>query len=618
MSPTDPRPFVVENYLRLFGQLPDIIRLHEQTGDFDGQVVFIGHPNRDVSAHQWLSASFQWVNIGLWSHTRKKIEGSLASDRFPKPGFSPNSIEYFKCVAENRERMIKEHGRPQIEEDIREFRPKFTAPNIVDTREMENPTLAATPAGRTITGEKLEDPFVSTNTIVQPAPLVSFSFRGGNEVGAMDFNYEFPTKLGMTGQDSKQIYIQRERERLEAFRTQSTPQRESQSLLREIEFGEEAATGFTPPISRSNFRNDTLTSIEIMQKPLETAAMSTEGINPKSHHGFPIERRVAVPDFQLHSMNIKSSVPKGPTVANPYRGVSTLNAAAPPYQMPNREQQAETCDSSIAALNFPVSTVDPSLRFSDPDGMRQESVHPIANGFNKQAPTIQNWNGPFFADSIPTAHDPTASLSFQTTDEQKLATWYRDGQTVSRQQDYAQTLMTAASANVKARTFGAIGEGSAAKQDLSKYENTHLFLRLYENLSEYKEESRAGRSSSYFTRAWKAPAPHLCDPGPDGNNSFYTSTKIHSPKLSRAANRPYQPYRGENTPWGFSSFANQPGPMLTPYGRGTAAGSFGLPLGRSATTSSSPLSVSRPFPMPFPNGRNTTTGKDFGSMRGGT
>lgn len=33
----------------LFGKLPDPIHLHEQLGEFDGQVLFIGHPNRDVS-----------------------------------------------------------------------------------------------------------------------------------------------------------------------------------------------------------------------------------------------------------------------------------------------------------------------------------------------------------------------------------------------------------------------------------------------------------------------------------------------------------------------------------------------------------------------------------------
>lgn len=614
MSPTDPRPQVIENYLRLFGQLPDIIRLHEQTGDFDGQVVFIGHPNRDVSAHQWLSASFQWVNIGLWSHNRKKIEGSLASDRYPNSGFSPNSIEYFKCVAEKRERMIKEHGRSQIEGEVHELRPRPTVSNIADARK---PVVIAIPTGRTITGEKLEDPFVSTNNIAQPAPLASFNFRGDSQVGSMNFDYEFPSKPGATIKENKQIYRERERERLEALRMHLTPRCEPQSLLREIEFGEEAATGFTPPMARPNPRNDTLTSMETMQGPLEGGNMLTEGNRPKPRPGLPIEHRVAVPDFQLNNMNVRNSIPKGPTVANPYRGVSTLNAAAPPYQMPSREHQPEACDSSVAAPNLPVSTVDPSLRFSDPDGMRQENVHPIANGFNKQAPTKQNWSGPFFADSIPTAHDPTASLSLQTTDEQKLATWYRDGQTVSRQQDYAKTLITAALASMKARTFGAIGEGSAAKQTLLKYENTHLFARLYENLFEYKEESRAGKSSNYFTRAWKTPPPHLCDLGPEGNNSFYTSTKVYSPQLPRAPSRPYQPYRGENTPWGFSALGSHPCPMPVPYGRSTVTGSFAMPPGLNTTTTVSSLSDLCPFPMSVPDGRKTT-GQEFGYMRGGS
>ncbi|KAF2625937.1 hypothetical protein BU25DRAFT_344775, partial [Macroventuria anomochaeta] len=97
--------------VHLFGSLPDPIRLSEQMGKFDGQVVFIGHPNRDISAHQWSSSSFQWVNIGRYSHSRGKVEGSLASDRLRGIDEPHDTLEYFKLAAENRQTLIIENGR---------------------------------------------------------------------------------------------------------------------------------------------------------------------------------------------------------------------------------------------------------------------------------------------------------------------------------------------------------------------------------------------------------------------------------------------------------------------------------------------------------------------------
>ncbi|KAF2007541.1 hypothetical protein P154DRAFT_413531, partial [Amniculicola lignicola CBS 123094] len=97
---------------RLFGKtLPDPIRLHEEVGAFDGKVMYIGHPNRDISAHQWSDHSYQWVNIGLYSQNRHRIEGSLASDRIRGIAPVPNTLEYFKAVAEAREMLVKENGR---------------------------------------------------------------------------------------------------------------------------------------------------------------------------------------------------------------------------------------------------------------------------------------------------------------------------------------------------------------------------------------------------------------------------------------------------------------------------------------------------------------------------
>lgn len=540
--------------MRLFGQLPDIIRLQEQTGDFDGQIVFIGHPNRDVSAHQWISESYQWIHIGLWSHTRKRIEGSLASDRMLTSELSYNSIEYFKFAAEHREAMIKEHGRPQPEPEITETEPTPTEASTEHMSEAPVRSFAATSGTRTVTGEKLEDPFVTPTNMLQPAPMVAFNFRGGGATGGMmNYEFEFPRKTMTTSKESQQIYVQRERARLDALRGQSLSHPEVQAPLREVEFGE---SGLSPPTAHATvYRQNTVNPIEDLQNRVQARSRLAEVGQAVTRPYLTPEKRVAVPDFPLNHLNLRNSIPAGRTIANPYRGMSTLNAAAPPYRMPHKEPSSEKSESSITAFNIPVPAIDPALRFSDPDGVRQEHVPTIANGFNKQAPTRQNWSGPFFADSMPTTHDPLASLSTQISNEQKLIDWYRDGHSVNRQQDYAKTLVTAASASNKTRSYGVIGGGSARKQDLSKHANTHLFARIYEHLSEYAEESRAGGGQSYFTRAWKPPATHLRDLGPDGNGSFYTAT-VPSPRVSRTINRPYQAYRGDSSPWGFGAMAS--------------------------------------------------------------
>jgi hypothetical protein len=511
--------------------------------------------------------------VGLWSYTRKRIEGSLASDRLATSELSYNSIEYFKFVAEHRESMIKEHGRPQPEAQTTETEPTPTEASTEHVSETPVPSFAATSVNRTVTGEKLEDPFITPANHSQSASMVAFNFRGaGAHGGSMDFTYEFPSKSGATNRENQQIYVQRERARLEVLRGQSIPQREVQTPLREVEFGE---SGLSPPTARATARRqDTVVSTGGMHNRLPTRSRLAELGQAISRPSLTPEQRVAVPDFPLDHMNLRNSIPSGPTVANPYRGVSTLNAAAAPYRMLPKDQPSEESDSSVTLLNLPASVTDPALRFSDPDGIRQDQVHPIANGFNKQTPTRQNWKGPFFADSMPTAHDPLASLSVQISNEQKLTNWYRDGQSVIRQQDYAKTLVAAASASNRARSFGAIGEGSARKQELSKHANTHLFARVYEHLSEYAEEPRPSDAQGYFTRDWKSPPLHLRDLGPEGNNSFYSSVAQVSSQFSSALSRPYQPYRGDSSPWGFAAQSSSLGPSQ--YNSSSAAsGAFG-------------------------------------------
>jgi len=564
VGPTETRLDVVENYMRLFGKLPDLIRLHEQTGDFDGQVVFIGHPNRDVSAHQWSSNSFQWVNIGQWSHTRCRVEGILASERMPKTGFAYNSIEYFKVAAEEQEKRIKQFGRTKEKSDqkappfltetdrmaslstvscsSRELSPTFTRVN----RTYETPDLwsAAYSSCRNITREHLEDPFVTPAKPPQPAIPVSLNFRGAGAgaTGSMDFGYEFPAKPSPASVpfmarkmnvdlDHQLAYIQHKREQLDMVHRER--EREAQSQLREIGFGEEASSIFATPAARMiTSRMQAPLSPEDIHNRQQLKSRLTELGDQARQPDQPIERRVAIPDVPMLNTNIRALFPPGPTVANPYRGVSTLNANAAPYmRLPTAPLTSENSESEETAVNaLPTA----NLCFSDPDGVRQSHAREIANGLGQQAPTRQNLHGPFFAESIPTAHDPTAALTFHVSNEQKLRNWYRDGQRPIRQQEYAKSLIATASTSNKVRHFGAIGEVAPKDQDQNKYENTSFLARVLENLSEYAEESRTSIRSSYFTRAWKPAHPAMYDPSPEGNRSFFETGPSISPQVNQA------------------------------------------------------------------------------------
>ncbi|KAF1841427.1 uncharacterized protein K460DRAFT_434533 [Cucurbitaria berberidis CBS 394.84] len=527
-----------DRYEQLFGKLPDPIRLHEEMGEFDGQVVFIGHPNRDVSAHQWSSTSFQWVNIGRYAHFR-------------------GPLKIFKLAAESREKLIVESGRPK-EVPIGVLR---SAP--VDVTRMESPSTASSliyeglpvftkgsdPSGfltleetksmtpitlhATIKGECLEDPFIAP---VRPSSSkISSGLRSrGDKIdpkGSLDFEYEFPFRSitsatpgsdGAIESTSQELIVEGGRSHDDTtYGDTILPGRLSQPALRDIDFGEDAASnlvvpaghGFRPrktppPSSPEDIRN---------RRKLRSrlAELGASAIRP----GALEQGRIATPNYAYIQPTARSLFPPpGLTVANPHRLVSSLNASAPIYaNIQGTITGSEASGSEATAIN---ATAAAALKFSDPDGLRQTQDYEIANGLGQQAPTVQCFKGPFFTDSKPTTSDPTVSLSVHISEEEKLVNWFRDGHRPSRQQEYAKTLISAAAPSSRGRSFGVIGECLDAQKDGS-YENTPPFVRLYEGLSEYIEEYRNGSGRSYFTRSWKAAPPQLRELGPDGNNSYF-------------------------------------------------------------------------------------------------
>ncbi|OAL57047.1 hypothetical protein IQ07DRAFT_638424 [Pyrenochaeta sp. DS3sAY3a] len=524
---------IAEQYEKLFGKLPDPIRLHEKTGEFDGQVTFIGHPNRDVSAHQWSLTSFQWVNLGRYAYARDRVEGSLASDCLNDYEAAKDPLMFFKHAAENRERSAKEAALSQ--ETLTEVHQTASVDTIAAILQSQHITPSLRGEGQstlklpqgtsifppldaythdqetattTILGDYLEDPFVAAP---QSAAFTSSGLKSrGNKIdslGDLNFNYEFPYKSTV----SEVPRFQRSGSSALPESSYDGSQKVDSTLLKKtilvnlpsqpnlLDFlaGEVAAKSTlewkrpalaSPPVFNVNNRlthglydgDDKNASDYAWNRPARLSNQHYPEPNSflQSYHGAP-----------------------GFTVANPHRPVSTLNAAAPIYTG-IRGGGLATVPLSSNRPTAGLGTTGTSLRFSDPDGQRYIQDYEVINGLSKQLPTPQNFRGPFFTDSKPTANDPTASLSIEIIEEDKLRNWFHDGHRAARQQEHAKILMNTVGPSTRGHTTGGvIGQRPSAREPTA-IDKTPLFLRLHETLSEYAEESRSGQRD-YWTRAWK-------------------------------------------------------------------------------------------------------------------
>ncbi|KAI8937578.1 hypothetical protein NX059_005292 [Plenodomus lindquistii] len=492
------------SYEKLFGKLPDPIRLHEQTGNFDGQVVFIGHPNRDVSAHQWSSNSYQWVNIGRYAHIRGKVEGSLASDCLGRYDAPQHPLEFFKCAAENRESLAVERARRNTT-----TKPPVSGFAYSGERaaplEVDNDPSTPESLQDAIIREDLEDPFVARASS-QLSGQVSFDHPKVSKPklnGSLDFQYEFPFKRSSSPQS--------ERHNTD-HRGANLPGRVLRPLLQEVSFGENAATHTEATVKYllPQQQSSTYPSVHSsVAKRVPGQGLVDPGM-PASYARMTTEGRAIKSNVPNTYATARSLFPaSGLTVANPRR--TTLNAVNPEPSQP----ESSSAFTESEASGSQATTINPNtvaLRFSDPDGMRQSQDYEIANGLSKQAPTVQNMKGPFFTDTKPTTSDPTAQLSVNIGEEQKLSNWFHNGCRSARQQAYATSLMATAVSFKRGRHLGAIGE-TIDLNPFADYENTPAFVRLYENLSEYVDERRNSSGGSYFTRAWKTGSQDLDSTG---------------------------------------------------------------------------------------------------------
>ncbi|KAF1983820.1 hypothetical protein K402DRAFT_156668 [Aulographum hederae CBS 113979] len=102
--------------IEVFGErLPDPDFLLHNKGSQDGKLQFVEHPNGDIAAHQWNHRAQRWANIGQYSYSRKKVEGSLASERLRGQTVGriepQNTVEYFFKISKQREAAYLNPGQ---------------------------------------------------------------------------------------------------------------------------------------------------------------------------------------------------------------------------------------------------------------------------------------------------------------------------------------------------------------------------------------------------------------------------------------------------------------------------------------------------------------------------
>ncbi|KAF2021923.1 hypothetical protein BU24DRAFT_457842 [Aaosphaeria arxii CBS 175.79] len=532
---TDAGRDIKEEYIRVFGKpLPNPISLSGSLGEFDGQVKFIGHPNHDVSAHQWSAESYQWVNIGLYSHSRGRIEGSLASDRLQASLVRFNSVEYFKTVADLRQRPGQ--MRPQFENTQTASQPcsqkstdhhrhsLFETPYFDSSSSSAGPSQDSPSLNNTtnqhagsnyestradlgmikIGSNLLEDPFVASkddqfNTRTEMARTFYSS-----DISKSDWNTIFPTisaprvadttypALGSFAELEKQNFMRDEQRRIDAMRFNISSAGRA---------------------SDHTWLNSTLSHNEAPQRQTTEGPFPLSGVQ-NSH--LPITRptvnsNLTVPDFFTHDHRTsvsKSQPTAGYTIANPHRNNSSnLNAKAAPYI--SKSALLESSDEFAADIQALSNETAKRNGYSN-----LERPLPDAN-ILRGWPTSQNWNGPFFMGDTPDnciSPTPVSKIRYDERGE--------------RLQAASAALMATAYAEMKYRRHQA---GTIPTNDGTRFEDTPVFVRLHDNLLPYVQENRSSRARDYFTSAWDSRNGFQMDGRRYGNDRFFSEGWLGSP-----------------------------------------------------------------------------------------
>ncbi|KAG9689647.1 hypothetical protein KCU95_g12539, partial [Aureobasidium melanogenum] len=592
----------------VFGNdLPPLTYFQGNVGNKDGQVGFAMHPNGDISAQQWSQSDYQWFNIGQFSNSRRRTEGTLASHRLKGENelhsLLQHSLCYFRAVAKQHEAssmklpfgpkelqaympkvsinrpvrkvavtpVTKTPTESESERPLPETKQKARTPSLgpatepwaqgYASRARSKSKLSSTPVAPPSSNLSLQNDFLPSTTNVSTVPnntlnqwphsltaLNNLSFGAyprNRDHDAPDKPILLPT---LTGPTATPVSVIESSQYLKSFLPKSVPQTVTSQLDTSVSTSGLNFSSFfekTQPQTDSSGRTHTSSQRSFTKACLDKIFDTAASRNMNSSTA---ARTVLHDPFQSQSPTI-SSITKQDSEVKHY---DTTWSNIP---------IGEAASSCIGHASSSTSNDDPVFdpRVSEPEPVPKPKVIEIVDislphmtteelaMYSRPSP--QNFNGPFFMGS-----PGVPSEASRKSHEQELHDWFYSGLTIiERQNEHFEYIRTAHNQGITQAKVnpGPIGTPSTRSMSSKNPEpepfnevTTRLFLSVHESLSQYTQGPVEQR------RGYLAPfcdPPEWCiDKGVNGNNSFFGEDWSQRPeRISRDSRYRPLPFEGK-------------------------------------------------------------------------
>ncbi|KAK8176759.1 hypothetical protein BC567DRAFT_289038, partial [Phyllosticta citribraziliensis] len=562
----------LDEILQTFGQrLPDPVWLRANEGKSSGQVKFIQHPSRDVTAHRWSAQNFEWQEIGRYSCNRKFMDGNVTSPLFLQhveaDPSRTQSLKYFAKLANDYSGYIQSRppsldstplnyaSRPSLN-----LNPSLHDParydslsSIASSHAMELPSLAnlsladrpavlqsSRPTQRNSMSMHLQglgaaedDPFTESisprntrafvpssdalrrSTIMQDANMMDFAFRfpppGMLNQQRDDSIYDASDRddSSVISSDRRAFFAEQERKRTQQMR-QSVLNPGTHSHLNEELFHSMQA--------QQRDHDHTITTMYHREIPAQepvTAIFAPEEYQPTmilqrggtTYSSQTDESRARMREYLNRTANELPS--HNTTHLAPMVSVrsDSTEAASRPLE--------DSSGQWLMPPTRPTSSISQAsrgvLQSSDPESDQAQSTALVFNAINSET-TPQNFDGPFFENEEPSSDNPNVNRTTLKAPEEEFEEWWTSGSTYQRQKDYLESLNAAGA-----------GQGSSAVTN-------QLMVSLYERLRPYIRDAGAKPKPEDCFAPFGKPPDWCIDRGRSGKESFFGEDYGEVPK----------------------------------------------------------------------------------------
>lgn len=566
----------------VFGNdLPPLAYFQGNVGNKDGQVGFAMHPNGDISAQQWSQSDYQWFNIGQFSNSRRRTEGTLASHRLKGENelhsLLQHSLCYFRAVAKQHEASSMK--LPFGPKDLQAYMPKVSinrpARKVDVTPVTETPTksipeqplpekkqqtrtpslgpeiepwaqgytsrvrsrrkLSGTPVALPSSNLSSQHDFIPSTTDATAVPdgapnrwPYSLTALNNLSFGAFSANRDHDSPdnsslpLGLTEPATTGADVVERSQYLKSFLPKSVPQTATSQLHSSVP-GLKLSTFLekTQPQTDSSGPTPTSARRSFTKACLDKIFDAATSRNMNSHTG---TRTVPHDPFQSQSPTTSSMTKQDSEVKHYNNAWSNIPIGESASSCIVGQTSSSTSNDDVVfdpRISEPESAPKPKMMESVDISLPHMTTEELAI---YSRPSPQTFNGPFF-----TGSPDVPSEANRKSHEQELHDWFYSGLKIIERQDehfeYIKTAHNQAPGITQSKVNpGPIGTPSTSSMSSKKPEpfnevTTRLFLTVHESLSQYTQGPLEQR------RGYLAPfcdPPEWCiDKSANGNNSFF-------------------------------------------------------------------------------------------------